>query len=355
MTVDIRTLIAAILIGGLLFSGVSVAKTIKPLQISGWSGGATVDNKTKNFEYCLAHTTNSRGVSLFYRINEQYEWTLEVANSAWNFAPGFSVVLALTINDQSFSNQRATFVSNQTLQIQLNDSMAVFEILQRGRKLQVQARGINFDFDLIASDEVLFALVDCVDRQTGRGQHSKASNRNARRAGPVKSPVMRDATAKAEAASLASQIMMHAQLPGSQVIAPKDIPPGLEIDAGWKAGSVLGSVAILSTAKNDDVAIKIINQETITCRGKLFAATAPGRFDQANWVRAITSCRSPDTTTTKYFLGIPRDGGGYYVLGTSEAGIDPYQRPAKEMSHKISSVIALVLSKFKTSDGATSE
>ena len=356
--VDARTLVSAFLIGGVLFSGGSVAKTLKPFRISDWSGGATVDDQTKQFAYCSAQSTNSRGVSVFYRLNDQYAWSLAFSNSAWNFSSGFAIVLAIRINDQIIPNQRAVFASNQTLQIQLTDSVAVFEMLQRGRKLQVQARGINFDFDLDASDEVLFAVVDCVDRQTGRGQHSKSNIRNPRRANAVKSPVIRDATAMAEATSLASQIMMHAQLSGSQVIAPKDIPPGLQIDAAWKVGSVLGSVAILSIAKIDDVAIRIVNQEAIGCRGKLFAATAAGQFDQSNMVRAITSCRSPDTTTTKYFLGIPREGGGYYVLGTSETGIDavhPYQRPAKEMSHKISAVIALVVSKFKPPDGATSE
>jgi hypothetical protein len=344
-----------------LFNQVSFAKTVKPFRIFDWLGGATFDDQTNQFVSCSANSTNSRGISISYLVNDQYAWTLAFSNSSWNFSPGFTFVLALKINDQMFSNQRAVFVSNQALQIHLSDSLPVFEMLQNGRKLQVQARGINFDFELNASDEVLFALVDCVDRHTARGHHSKSNSRNAKRASAVKLPVIRDAAAMAEATSLASQIVAHAQIPNSQVLSPKDIPSGLQVDAVWKSGLVLGSVEILppnANAKIGDVAIKIVEQAASGCRGKLFAATTLGEIDQSKVVRAVTSCRSADMITTRNYLGIPRDSGGYYVLGTSENGFDaahPKQRPAKELANKISAVITQVLSKFKPPDAAVSE
>ena len=354
--VDVRKaacLVAVSFVSAVFCSDVLSAKTLKPFRIADWSGRAVVDDQSKQFVHCSANSSNSRGVSISYLLNQQYAWTLEFSNPAWNFSPGFTLALSLKINDQTLPNLRAIFISSQTLQTQPSDSLALFEMLLIGRQLQVQARGVNFDFDLNASDEVLFALVDCVDRQTDRGAHSKLGSRNAKRSTVVKPPVTRDAAVVAEAKSLATQIITHAQIPGSLVVASNETTSDRPADATWRTDSVFGGVEVVpesDIAKIDDIAIKIVGQEASACRGKRFVATAATRIDQANVVKATTTCRSSEITTTKYFYGVPRKAGGYYVLATSDSGLhalNPDQRPAKIMDKRIGAVITQVLTKLK--------
>ena len=353
--------VAVSLVSVVFCSDMLSAKPLKPFRIADWSGRAVVDDQSKQFVHCSANSSNSRGATISYLLNRQYAWTLEFSHPAWNFSPGFTLALALKINDQTLPNQRAIFLSNQTLQIQPSDSLAVFEMLLIGRQLEVQARGVNFHFDLNASDEVLFALVDCVDRQTGRGAHSKPGSSNAKRSTVAKPPVTRDATVVAEAKSLATQIITHAQVPGSPVVASNEITSGQQADATWRTDSVFGGVEVLPAsgiAKIDDIAIRIVSQEASACRGKIFAATAATRLDQANVIKATTTCRSSETTTTKYFYGVPREAGGYYVIATSDSGLhalSPDQRPAKLMDKRIGAVITQVLAKLKPRNGEAPE
>ena len=171
-----------ILVTGLLVatswpSQVALAKTIKPFRVGGWAGGAVVDDQTKKFVHCSASLSNSRNTSISYTLNERYSWQLSLSNSVWNFSPGFGLVVAVRVNDRLIPNQPAIFTSNQTLQLQLADSVSAFEMLQVTRKIQVETRGIQLDFELMENNDVLAALVDCVNQQTGRGKYAKLNAR----------------------------------------------------------------------------------------------------------------------------------------------------------------------------------
>ena len=355
----------ALVLAGMLFGTalgqVALAKTVKSFRISGWSGGASFDEQTKQFAHCSASLLGSHGTAISYSVNDQYAWTLSLTNSTWNFSPGFNVDIALRINNLSLVNQRAVFTSNQTLRVIVDDSISLFEMLQVGRTLEVQVRGINLSFDLSSGDEALIALVNCVDQQTGRSKHSKSGIRNASRAAAAKSPVARDPAIIAEATAIATQATSRAQIPNSQVLNPKDMPSGSQGDAAWKADTIIGTVEIVqptNAAKLEDVALKIVDQDSANCQGKLFAATAREQLDQLGAMRVFTSCRATDAPAVKYYLCLPRERGGHYVFGTTQRGPDSVflkQRPAIEIESRIKSVIVHVLSNFKTASGQNPE
>ena len=346
-----------ILVTGLLFatswpSQVALAKTIKPFRVGGWAGGVVVDDQTKKFVHCSASLSNSRNTSISYTLNERYSWQLSLSNSAWNFSPGFGLVVGIRVNDRLIPNQPAVFTSNQTLQLQLADSVSAFEMLQVTRKIQVETRGIQLDFELMENNDVLAALVDCVNQQTGRGKYAKL-NARAKRTRPAKPAVMRDAALVAEATAIADQLSSRTQIRGWQVLPAKDLPPGWHGDAVWKAGAAVGTLNILQSAggpKLEDLAIDIVEKDVVSCPGQLFAAASRDRLDQTDTVKVFTSCRSADFTTIKYYLGIARERGGFYLFDIRQNGNDYAflkERPAKEMDTKISAVIAHVLANVK--------
>ena len=354
-------LIAASLTSLVCFNDPLIAKPLKPFRVANWSGHAIVDDQTKQLTRCSASSSNARGISISYSLNSRYEWALEFSNPAWSFSPGFAMGLTLRVNDQAFPNQRVVFLSDKALEVQLSDSVAIFEMLHVGRQLQVQARGLSFDFDLNDNDDVLFALVDCVDSQTGRGRHSKPISRSRGNPKGVNSATTaRDPTLATEAKLLATQIIALTQISASQVVTSNEAP-GQQFDAAWKVGSVLGTVEVFpstSVSKTADLAIRIVSQEVVGCRGKLFAAAGRPEFDSANAVKVVTSCRSPETTSIKYHLGVPRHTGGYYVLAASDGGVDaasPDQRPAKVLDNRVAGVITQVLAKLKQRNGENSE
>jgi hypothetical protein len=353
-------LTAATLIGVLLSVDVSIARTVKAFRIGEWSGVATIDDQTKRLSQCSAGSTNPRGISITYVVNDRYAWSLIFSNPIWNFSPGFLLSLTLTIGDQKFYNERALFSSQHALQVQLRDSLALFDTVRRGRMLQVQARGFGFDFDLNASDEVLASLVDCVDRHTARGRHAKASNRQLKRGKPVKSADVGHATEVAEATSMGSLLISHAQIGDVQLLGQHDISSIDNADFAWKANSVLATIDVLSSkdiATFDALGVRMVQQDSIKCPGSLFGGVAIERIDRTSVAKAITSCRTADGTTIKYYLGVARPSGGYYIFAASENELETIyrnQRAAKELTTKIGSVIMQMLSKVKPT-GTSSE
>ena len=98
------------------------------------------------------------------------------------------------------------------------------------------------------------------------------------------------------------------------------------------------------------MAIDIVEKDVVSCPGQLFAAASRDRLDQTDTVKVFTSCRSADFTTIKYYLGIARERGGFYLFDIRQNGNDYAflkERPAKEMDTKISAVIAHVLANVK--------
>ena len=340
----------------------ALANPTKKFQIANWSGGPTFDERTKQFSDCSAETSNSRRISISYSVNRKYLWSLTFYNSDWNFSPGHSFNVNLRINDREMPNQRAVIMGTNRLKVQLINSIAFFDALRTAGKLQVHTGGLTFDFNLNASNQVLVALVKCVTQQSNRSRSSVSKNRAVKRPEANKSPAMTaDPTIVAEATALATQLTTYLNIDKSQVLAPKDIPREVEGAAVWKAGAVLGTVDIFgsnSGATIDDVPSNIVDQDALKCQREFFAAAAPDLLNRSNVVRVFTTCRMASTTAFKYYLGIPRGKGGYYLLRTSTDEFESpllIHRSAKDLDDKISAVIMTILSKFEFPTAAVPE
>lgn len=61
----------------------------------------------------------------------------------------------------------ATAITNQMVQVQLADSVALFKKFMNGNKLKVEAAQQNFVFDLTNTSEFLPALLKCAEIYAG--------------------------------------------------------------------------------------------------------------------------------------------------------------------------------------------
>jgi hypothetical protein len=335
-------------------SGANAAiKESRTFRVSHWRGAALVEEKTNNFSHCAAQLANAGGTSIAFSVDRSYRWSISFTNPAWNFAPGFKIGIALTMNDQTFANQSATFISHQRIQVKIDDGIAMFEALLAGGKLQAKTGGYQFDFNLSDGPDVLFAMTDCVARQASRGTGPRRQSLGARRE-PIRQPgPAHDPSHLAEAAAIVPEMMVRAQISSYANLKANDLPPGVQGLAAWRSGGVVGTVTIEPAPELvslDDLSQKIIDDDQVACRGKRFAITSQQRRGDRDYLRILTTCQSTDMDSLKYYLGLPRPRGGYYVFATAQNGFEGIAlktRPAKELLNKISGVLDLVLPSSK--------
>ena len=128
----------------------------------------------------------------------------------------------------------ALVTDRASVELQVNDSIALFSKLRMARQLRVSIGGFSLEFVLDGGDEVLTALTECALKQTRARRDPKARNssfdlRTASIAADVRE----------EAVALVTNIISYVGLADSQMVPPGDDVPGLPIDVGWKAGLVL--------------------------------------------------------------------------------------------------------------------
>jgi hypothetical protein len=334
-----------------LVSQGAYAATTKPFHIASWSGGAISNDQTRQFERCSANLTNAGGVTIIYSLSAQYSWSLAFSSPAWGFSKGDSFNVVLRTADRDDVRQRAIAVTNQLVELQLDDSIALFDRLRRRGQLQVVAGGLNFGFELNANSEVLAALMQCVAQQRPVPRNAKPITPFSSPPVPAQPAANPDPARRSEAAELAADIITYAGIHGASVLAPNE-SPGVRADAVWKvATAVTGVVSILapdSGTKLDDMPARLIAGDSQACHGEFFSAAVPEVIEDTRVMRIFTACYTAPTTTTIYYVAVKRNEGGLYLLAIKSSGIERLEaapQPAKEVDGAVRGVIIKVLSK----------
>ena len=272
-----------------------------------------------------------------------------MASAAWNFTKGASFQVAFGLGNSGSLRMQATATETQLVRVQLPDSLTVFNSFTHIIQAGFVAGGLTSHFDLTYNNQVLTALTKCVARfgSSGRTRATVAAWLKSLVA-PRDDPSIHN-----EASVLATNIMTEAAIPGTASIPQNAIPAGLTGDAFWKIGKVLFTVSILpqieASAFNDLPGL-VIGGNAQKCRGDFFAGAMIDAIGTLRAARAITSCLTPDATTTIYYLAIPRKNGGIYLLATLSNGFEfPAlgDRTAEDVDGKVRASIVVALSKLE--------
>jgi hypothetical protein len=288
------------------------------IKAANWSGGAVFQGPGKQFDRCSAASANVNGIAITYAMDRQLRWSLAISNPEWAFTNDFSLSINLDLDDRPFRG-RALVRENSSLQIEMEDQIALFATLRMAAKMRATAGGLTIELDLANSSEALSAVAQCALKQVGLG--ARGGNPPVK-GKPARIASARDAEAQKEAAVFATVIKERAGIGG--LLAAADGLPGSIAAVGWKAESAGGGVTILpasAAASVIDVRNQVLELEQRRCRGEYFFVTAVETIKQVEVVRIYVACKMPELTAITYYTAVPRSKGGAYVAtSASEQG-----------------------------------
>ena len=331
------------------------AAAVKAFTVQSWSGSAFVNDKTRQFEYCSAASKNESGMTMSYSVDRQWAWKLAFSSPNWGFAAGHAFNVTLKIGEEEYRSQRALVTGERNFEMQVGDPIALFERLRTGRNLRVQAGGLSLVFDLVDSDEAIYALVRCVVQQMPRRQTPKVPATASARPLPLTPTTGGDA--RSEAQALAREILTQLAVADYRFIAPSELPFAYRPDAAWKKGPIVGTVSILPAERAttaDTLANEILGSSSQACRDRFFLIAASETIDQVQASRVFTLCRSPQGPITSYYLAVPRSEGGFYLVASINTGFEFLtSRPAEDLDNKLRPIILGVIARQKENGSAT--
>ncbi len=327
------------------------------VPIPDWTIRPSFAQKEKNqkettFERCSAQLTNADRISIIYSLDRHYMWTFELSNPSWNFPKGSQFEVAFGSTDRSYFRQRVAALEPQLVRVLLPDSVNSFEAFRRLPKLELVAGGLTTQFDLNYGNQVLAALVKCVQRY-GTTVKSRAAV-----AAWLKSPIgpaagpSTDPDIQKEAASLAANILSEANITNATNLDPGKIPRDATSDAAWKIGDNIFTVSILQQShmpEIGDLTDLIIGGDLQNCRGDFFSGAMLDIIETVNVARAYTNCQTLQNSASVYYFVAPRKQGGLYLLKTIVSGVEVTptgEKNAKELDGKIRASFMPALAKL---------
>src|SRR5262249_4181906 len=205
-------------------------------------------SRTRQFERCAASLNNGSGTTLTISIDRNFGWGLGFSNPAWSFGKGHSFGLILTIGKQYQIRQTALAVGVDRLEMQLDDSLALFARLRVLPHLKATAGGMVVSFELRDSEEIMSALAQCALQQSlpARSAKSKGAPRPV---DPLPALAQTDAM-RAEASGIAADLLSFADISGARVLASNETPDDVRAHAVWRTGHVTGTVSIFPSGRS---------------------------------------------------------------------------------------------------------
>jgi hypothetical protein len=249
-------------------SGIAYAASDGTFRISDWVGRAYWNKQEIQLDHCSAQLTNADKITIIYSLDRQYVWSLEISSPAWNFIKGASFQVAFELGDRGYLRMRSVATEAQLVQVQLPDSLSIFESFRRVIQTRFIAGGLTSNFDLTYNNQVLTALTKCVLRYGASSRSRAAIAAWLKSSVGPKSSTNNDVSIHNEASALATNIMSEAAIPNAASIPQNEVPVDLTGDAFWKLGKILFTVSILSheTSAVDDLPSLIIGGDAQKCQ-----------------------------------------------------------------------------------------
>jgi hypothetical protein len=299
------------------------AESSATFRVGSWAGGPAFAGTPRHFEHCSGSANNAQGIAISYSVDRQYRWRLAFSNPTWSFSEGYSMSVLLRLDERGLIRGRATVTPDRMLEIHTEDDLALFAALWSANRLQITMGALRSEFELISSNEVLSALLQCAIRQL------KPSRQKS-----VPSILFNiDPTTREEVQALTNEVLALSGLGDAQKLAYSQ-----QAAVSWKSGLVTSSLNVVDTKgipRLADLPLYVLERDLRSCRGAGFFAWAIEQADQLEIARIFTVCGGEDATTFAYDAATPRAKGGYYLLrsvtvGSGFAGVLPQQLEAMD-------------------------
>lgn len=311
-------------LGSIGIIGSAQGTTLWNDRVGQWHTGAYSNEKTGTFTHSAAAASYNSGVLLLFSLGAKHNWSMGFANDKWRLKSGsqYSVRYWIDTGEPEYATAVAT--SEQAVEISLKDSIPLFNSFRRGNTLYVSAQNTDFTFNLTDSSRVLTYLLECV-KADGRKPVVAASVPN-----PFGSPaVTRDKGSsvnstlaeRAEATTLAANLLSALGTPGFKILQPDEMPEGLKSDAMWRSGAGIGTVNVLPSVTDiKGIPSVLISGDAKGCKKAFASGSLPAESGLSPLTRLFTRCGKGKDAIVGIYLIIPRRAGGAYVIGTFSVG-----------------------------------
>jgi hypothetical protein len=294
------------------------------VNLSGWIVDAHTD-KAGSFSHCAVSTNYRSGISMIFTISHDFRWSVGWTSATWKFEPGQKVELSLNIDDQGPTTVMAKAITSDFAMAGLPDSLDLFNRFRNGNRLIVIAQGNRYGFNLDGSYAALTEAHACVKRYIASapakapppmiGAPAKLQ--------PVKPSGEQVATERRlEATTFAANLLAQGDLAGFHILSAKEredpaLKPFEAWEVIWVSEDILGALRIAPSAKSSSqLASVVMGVDSTLCRDGQFASGTSVDEKNSNVSRLFTSCRTGKTDWTARYVMIPRQEGGFYLIGT---------------------------------------
>jgi hypothetical protein len=306
------------------------AELMYNFQVGTWSAGAYTKQNARQFNHCAASASYNSGILMSFSVSRAFAWSMAFAHGSWRLTQGQTYDIAFTVDQMPPLRARAVAIGANMVEVPLADSTELFQRFRQGYQLRVAAAGQVFAFNLTGTSQVLPALLRCVQANLQpAGTTTVAANPFAAPA-PSNTTATpgsqgRPATYRAEALSLAANILGSAGIVGFQIAEGDGF-----VDASWRANNLFGMVRIEPKDPPSLISAGMIAVDAAGCKSKFASGSIPASENDVP--RMFTKCGDGDQGYTVFYFILPRKAGGHYVIGTGTSGAE---EPARQVESDI--------------------
>lgn len=310
--------------------------------IGNWLAGAYSDDQTGRFSHCAASVDYKNGAFLLFSVNRQYQWSVGFVASELGVLKNDTLSVKLGLDDSADDTVQAHAISKNVLSVSLSPSSDLFKRFMRANLLRLSSTpqtSFAYQFNLQDTSKLLPYLLKCVRDRLNPPPLQAQSNQPVRQAS--QSPASTAGVdLRAEVTALAANLLSEAGVKGFKIAPSTDDNTSVNWTSSGGSGALL--VVLDQDAKRpSDLTPVLISIAARKCKGKFVSGAMP---EENGTARSFSSCQiGTAEPRTGYYIALPRESGGHYVIMTWPEGASANQSQSQEPDKDIRNAAYRVL------------
>lgn len=290
------------------------AAEVDTWTIDQWRGVANTD-ADGNFSYCSVNASYKSGIELFFGIDKALNWSMAFGSANWNLRQGQQQAVRYRVDARPWIPGTAKAVSPTMVEVGLPDSAALFQQIQKGNELILEAGSDVLRFRLTSSGRALNSALECANLMRNRSarteqappQTSSWGKGQAAAAPPsawdkaATAPRQVTADERLEATQFVANMLSQAEMSGFRILTAKELANPQIPDfvrtyhVVWYGENTLGLLQIARTADvgtTEQAAASLIAADSKSCQGTYTSGVMPDQ-GQSGLKRIASRCEAP--------------------------------------------------------------
>ena len=313
----------------------SPAETLYNFEFAGWTGSAFSEPDGRTLSHCAAFANYQNGVSLAFLLWRDRRWGMSFANHSWSLTKGQTYDIKLALDADPPSAAQAVAVSTEAVVVTLGVNAR--DRFIKARELRMKTAGQEFSFTLAGTAQLMPALQRCMETNRSPQPAMAQSNPFVAPAEKGVPPSQIIQSHRAEATALLTKILSGAGIAGFRIA---EIDKSYKHDVYWIAGKLFGGIDVIVDKTPELISATTIGDDATICKGKFASGSTPA--SETGWFRGFTKCDLGDRSATGFFVIVPRNAGGYYMIFT---GSFESEEPARQRDADIRQAAFVILGK----------